>query len=221
MAEISSSVLRASSGRDSPTIVVAVLTATPTPPIVNKDSTTMMTLATGISTANSTYTTALSTYLTLTSASPYTTADSTYPPLTSASPTNLSFTSSNPDSCPSLESPYTPPAVKNSGQFDLACQTDFVLPHFQALTTKSFIECITECARHNLSQMVLKQGRCAVVSFMASGYDGITCWLKSSKSSSIQGQTAENVSSAVARAGKARRYFIIAGLSRVNGFLQM
>lgn len=189
MAVISSSVLRASSGRDSPTSVVAVLTATSTSPIVNKDSTATMRSATGKRTANSTYTT----------------ADSTYRPVTSASPTNVSsiFISSNPDYCPSLESPYTPPAVINSGQFDLACQTDFDLPHFQELTTNSFIECITECARHNLSQMVLLQGRCAVASFMASGYEGITCWLKSSNSS-IQGRTTEKVSSAVARTGKTR-----------------
>lgn len=189
MAEISSYMLRTSSGRDGPTSVVAVVTATSTSSIGSRDLTTMMRSATGTRTAKPTYTS----------------ANSTYPPLTSASPTNASstFISSNPAYCPSLKSPYTPPAVINSGQFDVACQTDFDLPHFQELTTKSFIECITECARHNLSQMVQLQGSCAVASFMASGYDGITCWLKSSNGP-IQGRTSEKVSSAVARAGKTR-----------------
>lgn len=189
MAVTSSSMLRASSGRDSPTSVVPVVTATSTSSIGNKDLTAMMRSATRTRTANSTYTS----------------EKSTYPPLTSASPTEVSSTIIylNPAYCPLLKSPYTPPAVINSGQFDLACQTDFDLPHFQELTTKSFIECITECARHNLSQMVQLQGRCAVASFMASGYEGITCWLKSSNSP-IQGRTSVKVSSAVARASKAR-----------------
>lgn len=187
MAAISSSMLRASSRRDSPTSVGAVVTATSTSSIGNRDLTTTMRSATGTRTANLTYTS----------------TNSTYPPLTSTSPTNASstFISSNPTYCPSLKSPYTPPAVINSGQFDLACQTDFDLPHFQELTTKSFEECITECARHNLCQKVQLQGSCAVASFMASGYDGITCWLKSSNGP-IQGRTTEKVSSAVARAGK-------------------
>lgn len=190
MAVISSSMLLASSGRDSPTSVLAVVTATSTSSISNRDLTTMMRSAAGARTANLTYTS----------------ASSTYPPVTSASPTNASFTfiSPKPTYCPSLKSPYTPPSVIDSGQFDLACQTDFDLPHFQELTTESFIECIAECARHNLSQMVQLQGRCAAASFMAAGYLGITCWLKSSNIPIIQGRATEMVSSAVARAGKAR-----------------
>lgn len=173
--------MRASSGRESPTSVVAVATATPTSSIGNVDLTTSR------------------------SATKSRTATSNYPLSTYVFPTNGASTSisSYPTYCPSLESPYTPPAVTNSGQFDIACQTDFDLPHFQKLSTKSFIECITECARHNLSQMVELQGRCAVASFMASGYEGITCWLKSSNGP-MQSRTTEMVSSAVARAGKAR-----------------
>lgn len=181
---------RASSGRESSTSAVAVVTATSTSSIGNRNLTTSRSAARS-RTANTTY-------------SIFASANSTYPPSTSVYPTNASFTSisSSPTDCPSLKSPYTPPAVANSGQFDIACQTDFDLPHFQELTTTSFTECITECARHNLSPMVELQGRCAVASFMASGYEGITCWLKSSDSP-IQGRTTEKVSSAVARAGKA------------------
>lgn len=188
MLAVISSSTRASFGRGSPTSVVAVVTATPTSSIGNRDLTTLRS-ATRSRTANSTYTS----------------ANSTYPPSTYVSPTNASstFISSYSTYCPSLRSPYTPPAVTNSGQFDIACQTDFDLPHFQELKTESFIECITECARHNLSQMVQLQGRCDVASFMASGYEGITCWLKSSNGSN-QGRTTEKVSSAIARAGKAR-----------------
>lgn len=132
----------------------------------------------------------------------YASANSTYPPSTSVYLTNasLNLISSSPSECPSLKSPYTPPAVANSVQFDIACQTDFDSPHFQELATKSFIECITECALHNLSQLAKLQGSCAVASFMASGSEGITCWLKSSDSPS-QGRTTEKVSSAVAVSG--------------------
>lgn len=188
LAVISSSMLRASSGRDSSTSDVAVVTATSTSSTGNKYLTALSS-ATRSRTANLTHTS----------------TNSSYPPSTSISQTSASSKSisSYPTYCPSLKSPYTPPAVINSGRFDIACQTDFDLPHFQEFTTKSFIECITECARHNLSQMVQLQGRCAVASFMASGYKGITCWLKSSNSS-IQGRMTEMVSSAVARAGKAR-----------------
>ena len=187
LAGISSST-RASSGRDSSTAVVAIETATSTSSIGNGDLTILRSAARS-ETANTTY-------------SIYASAKSAYPTSTSVHRTSasLNLASSSPSHCPSLKSPYTPPAVANSGQFDIACQTDFDLPHFQQLTTKRFIECIAECARHNLSQLVELQGSCAVASFMASGFDGITCWLKSSDSPS-QGRTTVKVSSAVATSG--------------------
>ncbi|MCJ1346835.1 cell wall biogenesis protein [Peltigera leucophlebia] len=189
LAALSSS-MRASSRRENSTSVIAVVTARSTSSIGNRDLTTRS--AARSRTATTTYTVSTS-------------ANTTYPPSTLVQPTkaSITFISSPPTDCPSLESPYTPPAAANSGQFDIACQTDFDLPHFLELTTKSFIECITECARHNLSQMAQLQGRCAVASFMASGFEGITCWLKSSDSP-IQGRTTEKVSSAVARADKAK-----------------
>lgn len=189
LAVISSTTHTSLESESSTSAVVAVVTATSTSSIGNRDLTTGS--ATRSRMADTAYTVSASANSTSSSALVY--------------PKKASFTyiSSLHTDCSSLKSPYTPPAVAGSGQFDIACQTDFDLPHFLELTTKSFIECITKCARYNLSQMVELEGKCAVASFMASGYEGITCWLKSADSP-IRGRKTEKVSSAVARAEQAQ-----------------
>ncbi len=83
------------------------------------------------------------------------------------------------------------------------CQTDYDLPHFVELRSKSFEECILACASYAPKPIIQSDESCAVASFMATGVPGgVTCWLKSA-SGMVNGRGTEQVSSAVFKSAQA------------------